>query len=191
MLNASYRATPPTPLVGATFEHVAGPTKPITGVVRRRRPAGPWRASRSTAPSRRPGPRSRPGPTPRAASASSACPRASSIRSPPTDGPGVDPFLGAEITVTDTEGLKPIETTLELPQGVIVTGRLIDTATGRPVRARHVNYFKVPGNRNAGDGTQRPLTSLTDPTFRLTVPPGEGMIYAKARGEDLPTSAPA
>ena len=46
----------------------------------------------------------------------------------------VAPFLGARIKVTDTEGLKPIETTLELPRGVTLTGRLIDPATGRPVR---------------------------------------------------------
>ena len=34
--------------------------------------------------------------------------------------------------------------------------------------------------------TTRRRTSPTDPTFRLTVPPGEGMLYVQARGKDLP-----
>ena len=121
----------------------------------------------------------------RAASGWSACPRARSIRSPPTRDRGIDPFLGARINVTDTEGLKPIETTLELPRGVIITGRLIDPATGRPVRAGQISYVKLPTNPHPGDNNQA-RTSPIDPTFRLTVPPGEGMLYAQARGKDLP-----
>ena len=49
---------------------------------------------------------------------------------------GVEPYLNATpLTVGDTEGLKPIEAAIEVPRGVIITGRLIDQATGRPVRA--------------------------------------------------------
>ena len=35
-------------LVAATFEHVLGPTKPITGVVRLKAPGSHWRASESS-----------------------------------------------------------------------------------------------------------------------------------------------
>jgi protocatechuate 3,4-dioxygenase beta subunit len=94
-------------------------------------------------------------------------------------------FLRAWVTVSDTEGLKPIETTIELPRGVTVTGRLIDTATGRPVPPLVVYYAKLPTNPNPGDGSARQVRP-DDPTFRLTVPPGEGMIFIEARGKDLP-----
>ena len=42
--------------------------------------------------------------------------------------------------VTDTAGLNSIETTLELPKGIIVTGRLIDKTTSRPVPAKYVQW---------------------------------------------------
>ncbi|MEJ7637637.1 MAG: carboxypeptidase-like regulatory domain-containing protein, partial [Singulisphaera sp.] len=68
---------------------------------------------------------------------------------------------------------------------MIVTGRLVDTSTGRPVRAKHVTYTKVPGNPNEGDGNLS-TSGLVDPTFRITVPAGEGMLYANVRGVDHP-----
>ena len=78
-----------------------------------------------------------------------------------------------------------------MPRGVIVTGRLIDTATGRPVRAGHVDYIKLPTNPNAGDGGQA-LTSPTDPTFGLTVPPGARDDHRRRpAAEIVPTPAPA
>ena len=105
---------------------------------------------------------------------------------------GIDPFLGKTITVTDTEGLKPIEATLELIRGVIVVGRLVDEATGRPVFAGASQYFKLPTNPNEGgtnqmDGGGRAAhLSVTDPAFRLTVPPGEGALCAVARAREVP-----
>ena len=66
-----------------------------------------------------------------------------------------------------------------------VTGRLIDTATGRPVRAAVVGYFGLATNPNKGGGSQR-LKDPADATFRMTVMPGQGMIYARASGEDHP-----
>ena len=132
----------------------------------------------------------RPGPMRRAVSAWSACPRARFIRSAVTPRPGIDPFLARKITVTDTEGLKPIETTLELPRGVIVIGRLMDQATGRPVFARDLNTSSCRPTRTRGatptiaavGGPSR----LTDPAFRLTVPPGEGMICAGLSAGETP-----
>src|SRR5262249_22964791 len=97
----------------------------------------------------------------------------------------VPSFLSAWLTVTDTEGLKPIETALELPRGVTVTGRLIDTTTGRPVPAQVVYHVKLPTSPSPGDGSAGQMRP-TDPAFRLTVPPGGGMILVEARGKDLP-----
>ena len=67
-----------------------------------------------------------------------------------TPRPGIDPFLGPGMKVTDTEGLKAIETILELPKGVIVTGRLIDKATGQACPCRCIALLQLPTNRNEG-----------------------------------------
>jgi RNA polymerase sigma factor (sigma-70 family) len=178
---------PPSPmLVGATFEHVAGPTKPIAGVVRSKATGRPVEGVRVFGME---------GATWTSVSARTdaqgrfrlvGLPKGEFYRITANEGHGgVAPYLRTQITVTDTEGLKPIEMTIELPRGVVITGRLIDPATGRPVRAGQISYCRLPTNLNPGDTTQAP-TSPTDPTFRLTVPPGEGMLYVQARGRDLP-----
>jgi RNA polymerase sigma factor (sigma-70 family) len=178
---------PPSPLVfGATFEHIVGPSKPITGVVRSKATGRPiegirvfgregasWTsvADRTDAQGR---------------FRLVGLPKGEDYRITVNEGYGaVPPFLSAEITVTDTVGLEPIETTLELARGVAITGRLIDSTTGRPVRASAVQYFGLASNRNEGGGSQR-LKDPADATFRMTVAPGQGMIYARASGEDLP-----
>jgi RNA polymerase sigma factor (sigma-70 family) len=179
---------PPNPLlVPATFEHIVVPCKPITGVIRSKgtgQPlagvhvigavSGTWDEVSALSDSQG---RFRLVGIPKA--------KSYTVRAAPRS--GIDPFLGARITVTDTEGLKPIETALELPKGVIVTGRLIDIATGRLARAKHVIHRKVPANHNEGSATLG-YSGLGDPIFRITVPPGEGMIFANVRGTDLPYS---
>jgi len=184
-----FGSPPKPPLFGATFEHVVGPTKPITGVVRSKTTGQPIEGVKVYG---------QEGATWTSVGARTdaqgrfrlvGLPKGEVYQVSANNGyEAVAPFLGAEIKVTDTEGLKPIETTLELPRGVIVTGRLIDTATGRPVRAGQISYCKLPTNPNAGDGTQA-LKSPTGPTFRMTVPPGGGMIYVEARDKDRYTRA--
>ena len=177
---------PPAPrLVGATFEEIAGPTKPITGVVRSKATGHPLAGVRVVG--------TEPATWTEVSTVTDAqgqfrlagLPKGSSYQVRAVPRPGVDAFLGSRVRVTDTEGLAPIETALELPKGVIITGRLIDTATGKPVRAKHVLHLKVPGNRNEGDA-ELSSSGMVDPTFRITVPPGEGMIFANVRGEHLP-----
>jgi hypothetical protein len=73
----------------------------------------------------------------------------------------------------------------ELPKGVALTGRLIDASTGRPVRAQEVLFIKLPTNRNEGRASQG-AGSAGDRTFRLTVPPGGGMLLARACGQETP-----
>jgi RNA polymerase sigma factor (sigma-70 family) len=172
-------------LVGATFEHVAGPTKPITGVIRLKATSQP--AAGVTVAGIEPV-------TWTVAYAQTdaqgrfrlvGLPKAEVYQVHVEPRPGVDPFLRLWTEVNDTEGLKPIEMTCELPRGIVVTGRLIDTATGRPVRAKVVHFLKLPTNRNEGEASLGHASS-DDPTFRLTVPPGEGMLMACARGEDTP-----
>jgi RNA polymerase sigma factor (sigma-70 family) len=181
-----YGSGPAPLLVGAMFEHVAGPTKPITGVVRSKATGQPIEGIRVF---------SMEGATWTSVAARTdalgrfrlvGMPKGEVYQITANGGYGaVPPFLSARITVTDTEGLKPIETMLELPQGVAVTGRLIDTATGRPVRAAVVGYFGLATNPNKGGGSQS-LKNPAEATFRMTLMPGQGMIHARASGENLP-----
>ena len=179
------RPTSTSSLVGATFEQIAGPTKPIAGVVRLKG-TGKLLAGVHVL-----------GAEPSTWTEVSAMtdaeghfrlvglPKGGSYQVRAAARPGIDPFLDASITVTDTEGLKPIETALELPRGVIVTGRMIDASTGRLVRAKHVSHHKVPANHSEGRAGLS-HSGLVDPIFRITVPPGEGMLYANVRGTNLP-----
>ena len=62
---------------------------------------------------------------------------------------------------------------------MIVTGRLIDKATGRVVPPPYVSYIKAPDNvqpRRRRLGFSR----LADAAFGLTVPPGNALIAAAA-----------
>src|SRR5262249_4715070 len=157
------------------FEHVVGPTKPITGVVRLKATGRPLAGVQVIG--------TEPATWTQALTWTDAqgrfrligLPKGRTYEVDTAPRPGVDPFLGIKVRVSDTEGLKPIETALELPRGIIITGRLVDRVAGRPVRAKHVHYQTLPTNRNEGD---IPVTSsgIIDPTFRLTVPPGGGML---------------
>ena len=175
---------PPSPLVGANFEHLAGPTKPITGIVRLKGAGKPLAGVHllGVEPATRTEVSAMTGADGRFSLV--GLPKAGSYNVRAAPRPGLDPFLHIDdVTVTDTEGLKPIETVLELPIGVIVTGRLIDTSTGHAVRAKHVFHTKLPTNRSEGRAGLS-HSGLIDPVFRITVPPGEGMIYANVRGLD-------
>jgi RNA polymerase sigma factor (sigma-70 family) len=178
-------SSPSRPLVAATFEHVAGPAKPITGVVRFKDTGRPVQGAMVNGWDEATGTSIAAWTDVQGHFRLEGLPKGEIYKLHVVPRRGIDLFLGAEITVTDTAGLKPIETLLEVPRGVIVTGRLIDTANARPVGARMVMYSKLPTNLNQGDAS-RLLCSLTDPTFRIVVPPGGGLIYAEARGRALP-----
>jgi hypothetical protein len=178
---------PSPPLVGATFEHVTGPSKPIVGVVRSQADGKPVEGMRVFAME---------GATWTGASARTdaqgrfridGLPKGEVYRVSVNEGYGAgSPYLSTQMNnVTDTEGLKPIELTIDLPKGVEITGRLIDPATGRPVPYGQITYVTLPTNPNKG-GTVQDAPSATDPTFRLTVPPGGGFLMVQARGKDLP-----
>ena len=176
-------------LYAATFEHVVGPSKPITGVVRLKgtgRPvagvtvAGGFRGLGWSMVFTRTDEHGRY--------------RLEGLRKAETHPYLVDvrpepgsPYLAALTVVADTAGLQPIEVPLELPPGVAVRGRVIDKQTGRAVPCDWVEYFPMPSNPHKGNA--HGIASGTDNTFRITVPPGGGMIAVKARGKSHPYPA--
>ena len=175
-----------TQLVGATFDYIAGPTKPIVGVVRLKGSGKPVEGAIV----RGADPGTHTAVTARTDAAGrfrlDGVPKGEFYQIQLTPRQGIDPFLRRWEIVDDTEGLKPIETTIEVPPGVIVTGRLIDKVTGRVVPPGDVEYTKAPDNVANGDSLG--FSRLADAAFGLTVPPGRGMIAGAAavEGKDDP-----
>jgi hypothetical protein len=102
------------------------------------------------------------------------------------------------LEVADTDGFEPLRTDVDLTPGVVVSGRLTDKVTGRPVRGRVLyaplvtNDFvpRAPGYVQpelapwAGDDS-----TFTDAQgrYRLTALPGPGVLKAQALfSEDNP-----
>ena len=153
-------------IYGATFEHVAGPTRPIEGIVRdidTRKPlAGIMvRGERSYGIPRRirAGNHRRPGPLPpggtasrprgvRAGGRSGRLPLRGygDCKDAPVGPRDEDlPYLPAGIKVGATGESGPIKLDINLKRGVWVTGRVIERDTGKPVRAQ-IEYYVFADN---------------------------------------------
>ena len=166
---------------GATFDYIAGPTKPIVGVVRLKGSGKPVEGAIV----RGVDPGTHTAVTARTDAAGrfrlDGVPKAEFYQIEVNPRQGIDAFLRRWEIINDTEGLKPIEATVEVPPGVIVIGRLIDKATGRVVPPGDVEYTKAPDN--VADGDALGFSRLADAAFGLTVPPGRGMIAGAAAVE--------
>jgi RNA polymerase sigma factor (sigma-70 family) len=172
-----------TQLVGTTFEYIAGPAKPIAGVVRLKGSGKPvegavvWAADAATHTSV----------TARTDAAGrfriEGVPKGDFYQIRLNPRPGIDTFLGHSEIIDDTEGTKPIELAIEVPLGVIVIGRLVDTATGQVVPPTEVRYMKRPNNSSSAQAALG-FSDLADSKFGLTVPPGPALIFATVRGKE-------
>ena len=173
---------PPPQLFGSSFEAVAGPTKPIMGVIRLKGKGRPIPGIRVFG--FEPATGSQVGDTSDADGRFRlvGLPKAGLylLRAEP---PAGDPYLGAAAEITDTGGLAPIEANLELPPGVPIKGRLVDEATGEPVQAMHIMHKKLPGNKHQGQAGLARISAGRG-AFLITVPPGEGVLLASVPGLD-------
>ena len=66
----------------------------------------------------------------------------------------------------------------------MVRGRVLDRRTGSAVPCEWIVYFPLPNNPHKG--SSHGTSSGTDHSFRISVPPGGGMIAVKARGKSIP-----
>ena len=176
---------PAPSLVSATFEHLVGPAKPITGVVRLKGTGKPLAGAQIYGYGQATRIRVEATTDAQGRFRLLGLPKSESYPVHVAARSGLDPFLGAQVTLTDTLGLQPIETAIDVPAGVIVTGRLIDTTTGRSVQTNELKYHSLPGNPNTGD-TSTGRSGTIDPRFRITVMPGRGVISTNARGLENP-----
>jgi RNA polymerase sigma factor (sigma-70 family) len=168
-----------TQLVGATFDYIASPTKPIVGVVRLKGSGKPVEGAFVKGVD----PGTHTAVTARTDAAGrfrlDGVPKSESYTIEVIPRQGIDAFLRRSESIHDTEGLKPIETAVEVAPGIIVTGRLLDKVTGGVVPLGHAEYSTA--DNLAGDA--RGFSRLADGAFGLTVPPGRGMIAAGAAVE--------
>jgi RNA polymerase sigma factor (sigma-70 family) len=200
------RSYAPWTVYGATFQHVAGPTRAIEGVVRDRETGRPladilvygWQSFARQASVVR---------TMTDAQgrfrlvglqlgregklvAAPACdfsagrnwfgidPRLPADRCPP--------YFGSQVRVEKPPGKEPVHLDIALDRGVRVTGRIIDKQTGKSVRGR-VSYFAFDDNphRRANlDPAEQSKMHFTDAdgVFRLVIPPGPGVLAAYVFG---------
>jgi RNA polymerase sigma factor (sigma-70 family) len=176
-----------TPLVGATFDTIAFPTRPIEGVVRLKGSGKPVEGAII----RGADPGTHTAVTARTDAAGrfrlDGVPRSGYYQISLNPRPGIDAFLRRWEIIDDTQGTGPIEAAIEVSPGVIVTGRLVDKATGRTFPPADVEYMSAPENVAAG-GDSLGFSRLENGMFGLTVPPGRGMIAGAAavEGKDDP-----
>jgi RNA polymerase sigma factor (sigma-70 family) len=94
------------------------------------------------------------------------------------------PYLRARVTVKEERGTGPLHLDISLKRGVWVTGRVIDKATGKPARGQ-VEYFVYNDNPHLQAfpivrwSRLGPHFTFKDGTFRLVAFPGPGVLAAR------------
>ena len=170
------------PLHGAIFDHVAGPSKPIEGLIRAKGTRQPLAGVQVSCFARASGLFAYATTDKDGRFRLDGLPKVASYRIQADPKPG-EPYFTLATDVTGTDGLEPIPVTLELLKGVVVRVRLIDKATGKAVAGLNVDYTQLPPNNNEGlSGVRR----FGPEGFPMTVPPGPTFFFAEAEGNDLP-----
>ncbi len=91
------------------------------------------------------------------------------------------PYIMTEVNLGDTQGLAPIETEIKLIRGVLVRFRLVDKATGQATLGM-ATYTPYDDNRFFSDNVlrnqffQRFASADERGVYSLVVPPGPGLI---------------
>ncbi len=175
---------------GARFEHAAGPTKPIDGIVRDRATGRPLPGAviRAVFVYERDGKMEGYGNSPGSAfTRADDSGRFHLIGAPKSRDLGVhvsppelQPYLETMERVGDTPGLAPIVHHVSLTRGIPVRGRLIDQVSGRPVRGV-VHYFLLSNNPRYDELRHFMLTLSRVPTgddgsFSIVALDGPGLL---------------
>ena len=181
---------------GANFRYVAGPTKPVVGVVRDRSTGKPLagvtvesnKLANDPAPGRN-----------IVQTMTDAVGRYRLAGLPKGDGNKIrlvprddQPYVSVHAVVPDTPGLDPVTVDFELKRGIWIEGKLTDKVTGKPVRG-YVDYFALEHNPNVRDypgfeGTMPPtwgVETKEDGSFRVVGLPGPGLIAVFYTGGHL------
>jgi RNA polymerase sigma factor (sigma-70 family) len=178
----------------ASFKHVAGPTKPITGIVRDKDTGSPltgvsvksyklannpihgleFLETKTDAQGRY---------------RLTGMPKGKGNKIL-FEAPEDQPYLMVHAVVPDTDGLDPVTVDFEMKRGVWIEGQVTDKATGKLVPC-HVEYFALFGNPNLKDHPGYQGTHVNrhnwkaDGTFRVVGLPGPGILTVWAGDEYL------
>jgi RNA polymerase sigma factor (sigma-70 family) len=101
------------------------------------------------------------------------------------------PYLLVHAEVPDTDGFDPVTVDFELKRGVWIEGKVTDKVTGKRVSC-NVQYFSLFGNPNVSDHPGYPGTFVNKPnwkedgTFRVVGLPGPGVLAVWASERYLP-----
>ncbi len=109
--------------------------------------------------------------------------------------PGDDqPYFMREAGVGDPPGIAPVSVEIELHRGIMITGKITDKATGKPVAEARLHYlpflenkyvqalpeFDSNGNVN---GFQTRYTTKADGTYKLVGMPGRAIVGVESVGK--------
>jgi RNA polymerase sigma factor (sigma-70 family) len=181
---------------GAAFQHVAGPSKPIVGVVRDRdtkKPlAGVWIKSYKLANNPMHGLDFLETKTDEQGRYQlNGMPKGNDnkVLFLPRDD---QPYLPAHALVPDSPGFDPVTVNIDVKRGVWIEGTLTDKATGKPVQGQ-LQYFAMLNNPHLRDhpefdGTfvnQRTVSVREDGRFRVVGLPGPGLLSVSAGDQYL------
>jgi hypothetical protein len=96
-------------------------------------------------------------------------------------------YLNASYVVADVPGVQPITFDAGLVRGVVITGRITDKVTGRPIKDAGISYNPLAGNsffnkasgNNSDSFSGNACNTYADGRYRLVVLPGPGLITAQ------------
>lgn len=174
---------------GAAFDHVAGPTTPITGIVRDKDTKKPlagaivtsWQIAGENFHGRD-----------FIQTTTDKEGRYRLVGMPQGEGnlirvlgPEGEPYLDVKSGVPAARGLEAVTVDAELKRGVRIKVRVIDKATGKPVTA-NVEYFPFQDNpyRKDAPGLQPRSSTKEDGTFEFVGLPGHAIVAARAHNEE-------
>jgi RNA polymerase sigma factor (sigma-70 family) len=169
---------------GVSFDHVAGPTTPISGIVRDKDTKKPlagaivtsWKLPNDNLHGR-----------PFIRTTADKNGRYRLVGMPRGKGgvinvmgPEGEPYLEVKLDVPTAQGLQSVTVNAELKRGVWIRGRVTDKATGKPVLSS-VEYFAFKDNpyRKDAPGFWPRLHTKDDGTFQFIGLPGRGVIGAR------------
>jgi RNA polymerase sigma factor (sigma-70 family) len=166
---------------GATFDLFAEPARPIRGVVRDKDTGKPVAgvqvgsfATTHTAVTDKEGRYELLG-----------CPKSKEHQVSATPAEG-QPYFVASATFPDTPGLGALDGDIPLVRGIVLSGRVTDEETGKPIRAARVDYHPVYPNPNTRDGSRdSSATTAADGAFTLVVLPGPGLLAVATYSSDF------
>ena len=91
---------------------------------------------------------------------------------PPAD----QPYLVATIAVEWTKGLVNKQLDIKLTRGVVISGKVMERGTGRPLSGSSILFVPVNGPAGVESKWDAIVPSAADGSFRIVVPPGKGHL---------------